>query len=242
MVFYLNLLFQKKLESTIKKVLPEKLLRETTDVSEEVSDNSLEELPQVDGLDWSYALLHLPDMELLAYTVKEFYAQIDFAADKLEQAYTNITEPEQLEQYRIQVHAMKSLAATIGIMPLSGLAKILEYAAKDGKIDVLMSLTTVFLEEWRSYHKKLEGVFGIEAITKKEVTDYSVILALVEMLRISMQDMDIDQADKLINQLKEYTYPDEIKQNMKKLAEAVNNLDADETDYLADLLSRQMQA
>ena len=37
-------------------------------------------------------------MELLKYTIKEFYAQIDFAADNLKRAYEQITEPEQLEQ------------------------------------------------------------------------------------------------------------------------------------------------
>lgn len=195
----------------------------------------------MDGLDWDYAWLHLPDMELLEYTVKEFYAQIDPAADHLQQAYEQIADSKWLEQYRIQVHAMKSLAATIGIFPLSGLAKTLEFAAKDGKINVIMSLTTVFLEEWRSYRQKLQGVFGIGTAVRKEVTDFSVVRALVEMVRISMQQMDIDQADKIMLQLREYEYPGEMEQNVSKLAEAVTNLDAEEADRLGNLLLEQMK-
>lgn len=240
-----------KLENMIKSYLPEALIQEAPADEGKAgygqkdkmdSESLLEELPQVDGLDWNYAWMHLPDMELLEYTVKEFYAQIDSAAELLEQAYVQISDPQWLEQYRIQVHAMKGLAATVGILPLSGLAKVLEFAAKDGKMNVLLSMTNIFLEEWRSYRQKLEGVFGIGTTARKQVTDPSVIQALVEMVRISMQQMDIDQADKLMLQLKEYAYPDEMEQNIRKLAEAVTNLDAEETDRLANLLIGQMKS
>ncbi len=235
-----------KLENMIKKILPRELLEEAinnpkqVETKTDISDLFLEELPQIDGLDWNYAWLHLPDRNLLEYTIKEFYAQIESAADNLERAYEQITKVEQLDSYRIQVHAMKSLAATIGIIPLTGIAKVLEYAAKDNKIDIIMSMTTTFLEEWRSYHKKLQGVFDIGTVSKKEVTDYSLIQAVVEMLRISMQEMDIDQADQLIGQLREYEYSDEIEQNIQKLEEAVTNLDLEKVEYIAEQLIEQI--
>ncbi len=240
-----------KLENMIQKMLPAELLQESvsedhetdlrTKEKEDGAENYLEELPQVDGLDWQYAWLHLPDRELLEYTVKAFYAQIDSAADRLEQFYEQITEQGQLEQYRIQVHAMKSLAATVGITPLSGVAKLLEYAARDGNIDVVTAVTPAFLEEWRSYRQKLQGLFGIEAAAGKEITDSSVILALVEMVRLSMQEMDIDQADQLIRQLQTYQYPREIERNIRKLAEAVTSLNQEEADQSAALLIRQLE-
>lgn len=230
-----------KLESMIRKMLPEELLREAEPTAQtKASETRLEELPVVEGLDWNYAWLHLPDMELLAYTVKEFYDQIDPAAESLERAYEQIEDAAYLEQYRIQVHAMKSLAATIGIVTLSGVARVLESAAKDGKINIITAMTGIFLEEWRSYRLRLRGIFGIGAGEKKEITDYSVIRALVEMVRISMQEMDIDRADELMKQMREYAYPKEIQQNILKLAEAVTNLDPEETDRFAKLLSEQM--
>ncbi len=233
-----------KLEKMIRKMLPEELLLKTVSVSrtdEAERTDAAEELPVVDGLDWNYARMHLPDRELLQYTVKEFYAQIESAAAHLEQAYERLPEPGVLEQYRIQVHAMKSLAATVGILPLSGVAKILEYAAKDDKLEVIRSLTKVFLDEWRGYSRKLRGVFGIETEAKKEVTDYSVMRAFVEMVRIGMQEMDIDQADQAMGQLQAYTYPEAMASNIQKLAKAVTNLDLDETEHLAELLIRQME-
>ncbi len=235
-----------KLETMIQKMLPEELLQTVAESASKFpeqtadADLCLEELPVVEGLDWNYAWLHLPDMELLEYTVKEFYDQIHTAADCLEQAYEQISDTDHLESYRIQVHAMKSLAATIGILPLSGVAGVLESAAKNGKIEVILSMTTIFLDQWRSYRQKLQGIFGIGIGAKKQITDYSVIQALVEMVRFSMQEMEIDKADELIKQLREYDFPAEIEQNIQKLAEAVTNLDIEESDRLAVLLAGQM--
>lgn len=249
-----------KLEKMIQKMLPEELLLDAQQLTAEGKQDLPEEMPQVDGLDWNYAWMHLPDRELLEYTVKEFYAQIMTAADCLQKSLEEITNRYQqyerptadsesagqtadlseaaqyLDAYRIQVHAMKSLAATVGILPLSGVAKMLEHAAREGNIDVILSLTPVFLKEWCSYHEKLQGIFGIEADGKKEVTDYSVLRALVEMVRFSMQEMDIDKADDLVRQLREYQYSDEISGMIHKLEYAVTNLDTEEVERTADLL------
>lgn len=230
-----------KLESLIRNMLPEELLAEA--VPQEESDGQedcLEELPPVDGLDWQYAWMHLPDRELLEYTVKEFYAQIDSAADRLEQAYARIAEAGQPEQYRIQVHAMKGLAATVGILPLSGVAKLLESASRDGDLETVVSVTPAFLAEWRSYGTKLHGVFGIGSAARQQITDTSVIAALLEMIRLSMQELDIDRADQLMGELQAYAYPDEIEQNIRKLAEAVTNLDSAGADACVKLLAEQL--
>ena len=135
---------------------------------------------------------------------------------------------------------MKSLAATIGIVPLAGLAKILEYAAKGGKIEEIHAMTGPFLEEWRSYRQKLQGVFGIGEKAKEEVADYSVIKALVEMVRVSMEELDIDQADRLMGQLQSYEYPEEFGEQIRGLQESVTNLDAEGASHFADLLIGQM--
>ena len=230
-----------KLENLVKKMLPEELLKEV--ISEEEYNDSaefLEELPPVDGLDWQYIYMHLPDKKLMEYTINEFYAQIDSAADRLEQIYEQITEIGQIEQYRIQVHAMKGLAATVGILPLSGVAKLLESASRHGNMEVLLSVTPIFLTEWRSYRQKLQGVFGIGETVQMQINDTSIILALLEMIRFSMQEMDIDKADELMEQLQSYVYTEDIEHNIKRLADAVTNLDLTEVNVCVELLMEQI--
>ena len=65
--------------------------------------------------------------------------------------------------------------------------------------------------------------------------------ALVEIVRLSIQEMDIDKADQLMGQLQAYEYPEEIGQNIRRLAEAVTNLDMEEADHTAGLLIAQMK-
>ncbi len=258
-----------KLEQLLLKMLPKRLLKDppaktgsaaaSAPPVQSAEDNDfLDSLPQIDGIDWQYAWLHLPDQELLAYTLKEFYAQLDSSSDHLSESYEKIQSclaapapdsPAQtsdtlsghLAGYRIQVHAMKSLAATVGILPLSGTAKLLETAARDGNTAIIQSVTPVFLTEWRSYRQKLKGVLGIDAQEKTEITDTSVIQALVEMVRLSMQEMDIDHADELISQLRTYQYEKDLDKNIQLLAEAVTNLDTEETGRLADLILQSLQ-
>ena len=52
---------------------------------------------------------------------------------------------------------MKSSAALIGAVPLAGMAKILEFAAKEHNVEKIRTLTPAFLEEWRSYKNKLKN-------------------------------------------------------------------------------------
>ena len=235
-----------KLEKMLWEKLPKELIQEKQaeePVEEYPEANAFSEqldaLPPVDGLDWGYAGMHLPDMEIIEYSVKEFYQLLESAAEKLENFQNHIFEDGQLNEYRIQVHGMKSSAATIGIVPLAGMAKVLEFAARDGKIEVVLSMSPVFLEEWRSYKEKLKGVFGLgeEAEEpKEEITDPSLVMALLDMLRINMENMDIDAADETMNQLKAYQYPAGQQEQIDALEAAVANLDGDETERLAGLM------
>lgn len=61
------------------------------------------------------------------------------------------------------------------------------------------------------------------------------------MLRISMQEMETSQADQCMAELQSYTYPDEISSNIIKLAEAVTNLDPEETDNITGIITRQIE-
>lgn len=246
-----------KLEKLIRQILPKELLiYEQKAAKNSASESNQEQpdtadLPEIDGLDWNYGLMHLPDIKLLLDTVLDFYKMIDSEADYLENCYrelfensddTRTSESENadaahtLELYRVKVHAMKSSAAMIGAVPISGIAKMLEYAAKDGKLDVIQNVTPAFLEEWRSYKGRLKVCVPEEG-EKETPKDYGVILTLLEMLRIAMDDMDVDVADETIAQIKKYHYPTDVLALTEQLDAAVTNLDSDRTALLTEEIS-----
>lgn len=236
-----------KLEKMLRDRLPEELVKEA-----EPSDQAqppemareapnLEQLPMVEGLDWNYAWMHLTDMELLRTTVVSFYEQIPSSAEKLCACYEDICAAGEFKGYRIQVHSMKSLAASLGILPLAGMAKILEDAAAKEQQETIHSLHPIFIAEWNGYTEKLTGVFGIVAPEDKaEMEDASMICALLEMLRIAMDAMDFDEADEKMAMIYSYHYRDDVQKNVELLKTAVENLDPEQTETYAQTIMSQL--
>lgn len=203
-------------------------------------ESACDALPEVEGIDWNCGWSHFRDTELLLETVIDFYRAIDSEADYLEQRYHELDEGEEvLRLYRVKVHAMKSSAALIGAMSLSGVARLLEYAARDGRLEVVRTVTPVFLEEWRGYKEKLNVCMPKEE--KHQIEDISVIVELLERLRCAMEDMDIDVSDETMEELRKYEFPKEISRELEELGVAVVNLDSDKAVSLAEELLIQIE-
>lgn len=258
-----------KLEQALRETLPSALLKPYEESSGQemcsdsdgrpansgsVADTGLpDELPGIDGIDWNYAWLHLPDQELLESTVKEFYEVLALQADKLERMWSEIQAArknivpentlleEALAAYRIQVHGMKSAAATVGIVPLAGMAKMLEFAARDGDIDTLTAMHGIFAAEWRSYGDKMQVLFeteknidSTEESGSKESADADMIRAMMQMLCQALEDFDVDAADAVVEKMKSYRYPEEIEALLPSLTAAVKDLDQEEAESIME--------
>lgn len=184
-------------------------------VSQLGQGSQAEELPQLDGIDWEYALLHLKDMVILKETADAFYLAMDRESEELEQFFQRLQESsgkqqeKALEQFEIKVHAMKSNSAMIGAVPLSGVAKMLEYAARDGETEVLQA-------------------------------DWSEVRRYTQQIVDAMKDMDIDTADEGMGQMKKYLYPEQMKPIVEKLSLAVTDIDVVRAEKWGAELAKMM--
>ena len=241
-----------KLEDMLGKYLPEYKIsdpwdREPVDDEEDMEARGrrvsapakadVSGLPSVDGVDWIYAADHLPSAELIVDTAADFSKLIKSQADRLDGFYEGLPDDESMSFYRIQVHAMKSSAATIGIVPLAGMAKVLEDAASRGDTDKIRRLHADFIEEWLKYREKLAPLVpddtpaeGVEAYDKAETE------SILNSLKTAMEDFDLDTADDCVKKLKAYSYPEEIQSLIGEIAVAVTQVDDDEVLELADKL------
>ena len=233
-----------KLEQLILKMLPRDLLHfdaegewENTEVVNEgqAKKASVElNLPMVEGIDWSYGLMHLTEPELLMNMVSDFYKIIDSEADKLDGFYEKIhTDADMVAQYRIKVHSMKSTANLIGATVIGGMAKFLEDAARHENLAVLDTLHPIFIKEWRSYKEKLAECIRMirkddGESEKKEPADENAIRSLLELLKEAAEDMDIDAMDENMEKLQAYQYAEEMQEQMDKLSAMVTNMEVDE--------------
>ena len=221
-----------KLEQTIIRLLPEELVQlgvtEPVDViggSQSEGDSKAEDaLPMIDGIDWAYGLMHLPNRELLWETVKDFKKAILVEAKSLENFYYR-----DWKQYRIKVHGMKSSANMIGAIVLGGMAKVLENAAANDDIETIDKLHPVFIREWLSYEEKLKVLVSeTDEKQTKEIEDDTVIFTYLEMLRMACMEEDMDEMDRLMALLEEFHYEEEIQAGMEELGALIINMDSDQ--------------
>ena len=232
-----------KLEQMILKLLPRELLRfdvedgENDEVQERIQVApavSEVELPMVDGIDWSYGLMHLPGKELLCSAVKDFYKTLEVEADSLDEFYEKGMEnSDMLAQYRIKVHSMKSSANLIGATVLGGMAKLLENAARDENVATIHAMHSYFIKEWRSYKQKLEiGVPQVvrpenEEIVEKVLLDVPMVCDYLKTLKTASEECDMDVMDEIMEKLQEFQYPGNIQSQIEKLSVYVTNLDCE---------------
>lgn len=161
-----------KLEKMIYEMLPKDLVKEGYVNQKEIEAASMPqetiEFPIIDGVDFSYGRLHFPEDKDLLESFRLFYQMLESEAKTLEGYYDNMEDVENKNSYRIQVHSMKNSAATIGIISLSGMAKVLEDAARNEQRDILYAMTPIFLEKWREYKEKLQILFAKERMSLKQ--------------------------------------------------------------------------
>ncbi len=224
-----------KLEQAIRENLPEQMIKPytgTADVSPavneetETEDDNDHEYPLIDGLDWDYAKIHLPDHELLMDTIRNFYNSIDASADKL------CSLKGDPDAYRIKVHSMKSSAAIIGIVPLAGMARILEKAAADGDDAVIEKIHDIFIGQWRSYKDKLRELV-YEEDEEKPAGDNALLLTHIERMDTAIDEYDVNEAEDIFEKIDEYSYEPAVQELLEKLRSAIEQYDMDMAKEIA---------
>jgi CheY-like chemotaxis protein len=224
-----------QLEKMIRDFLPEDLLEyHETNATDEARKNRVKqvELPDVEGVDWDYALLHFPEANMVFQTAIDFHDSISYERDEIMRFYSEIDgDGFPLEDYRIKVHAVKSMANTIGATALGGLAKLCEYAARDEQMDRIRILTPVLMDEMDIMKARLSVLTS--DVEKPLMEDMDDLFAFLEMLKMAIRSHNSDQADKIMKQLMSFSYPRDIQEKIEHLNLHVMNLEED--DALMDI-------
>lgn len=228
-----------KLEKLIYEMLPKELLKEEENVEIETAEEEKIEFPIIDGVDFAYGRIHFPSDKDLLESFEMFYRVLKSEAAGLEEFFADIESDEGLNSYRIQVHSMKNSAAIVGIVSLSGMAKVLEDAARNADRAVLRTMTPIFLAEWYKYKEKLQILFAGE---EKELKpwDRETLILLLENLKQAADELDITEMDNIMATLNEYSFEEPISEKMEQLSALVTRFDTEQTMELADEIVAQL--
>ncbi len=223
-----------KLESVILELLDESLIHHIKGTGKKQSCKDISELPGVNGLDWKYASAHFNNTETMLETVSFFVTTIEYDAKELESYYTTIEKEESRKSYCTKVHSMKNSASVIGIIPLAGMAKVLEDAARNGDYNILTHMTPIFLQCWREYAERLKP-FTLTEDADKNASDFQEqIKAILIKIKTAAEDMDIDALDALLKELEQYQFKGAQEELFLNIKKAIINFDVESLQTLCD--------
>ncbi len=216
-----------KLEKTIAKYLPENLLNKVTEdempVADEDADllNKKSAISEIDGLDVEEGIKNSGGLDAYISVVENFGNTAMGRATDIDEFLQN----NDLKNYTIQVHALKSSARLVGHMELSELAKELEACGNSGDISTITSKTPELLDSYMALADSIKAIFAerkdlplIEADMLKDA-----ITTLYECLSV----FDMDTADDIMATLSDYSMPDSFNEIYDSIKVMMSNVDRD---------------
>lgn len=232
----------------LEKLIQKTLGIELCELPEEINLSDLDEMefPDLEGIEWQYGILHLRSRKSVMDTLKKYYGTMENDADKLNRLQEELDpdNPESFRQYRVHVHSMKTNSQMVGAWMLAGMAKMLELSAKDEKYEFIKSSTPEFIREWIALKDRIDEksneLFGTDG-EDKAPADYLLIQDYLTMLNNAVQEMEIDEADQIMEQLQKYEYSEEIQSLVKKLSAAVTGIDMDRVASIVEEIKAQIE-
>ena len=142
-----------------------------------------------------------------------------------------LEQKENLDNYTIEAHALKSASKQIGAMALSDLAATMEKAGIDKDGEAIHSHTDDMLEKYRSYLPILEGYFQEEEEEEDDdvraaITD-EVQNRLFADMRDALENLDMDRMEEVAEEMRRYRYQDWECELLQRLYDAVEEMDVD---------------
>jgi len=169
---------------------PEKITRnvkpETADTDKSF-DGFMNEISKISEIDTETGLKQLSgDKAGYRNTLDIFQKKLVSECDKM----TASLDAKDINNFKISVHAMKSMLAIIGAAGISKDALELETAAKNNEIDFCAQKFPQFREKLLSLHKQLADIFSAKALV---VDDMEMILYVVKE-KLSTYGLQVDTA------------------------------------------------
>lgn len=226
----------RKITSKIRKWLPaEKIHKGSAEVVGETTPDNLPILG-FEGLDSDSAINTIGSVALYDKIVKEYYRSGKEKYEGIKKAF----ETEDIEDYTIRVHALKSSSRQIGAAGLGDMAEELEKAGNERDIDTIHAKTLPMLETYDKLLNDLADYYPeTPDVGDKPLIDDGMLKEQFDTLHNACENLDMDAMEAVGNKLRNYSYPDEIKDMVDKLLHAIDNIDTEECESLIEEINNR---
>ncbi len=154
--------------------------------------------------------------------LKIFYESMDAVAAELSGYFEN----NDLMNYTIKIHALKSSARLIGAIDLGEKAQALENAGKEENTDFIRENWPPFLEEYMLLKEPLSQVFATEEV-EKTMADDDLMQDVFTEMRACAESMDIDSLEAILDEMKHYSIPENVADKYDRVVKCIQNFDYD---------------
>ena len=223
-----------RLEQILLEYLPENLIikdnsQQTEEPEQEISEETTTEEPEgsvyknIPGINYDAAVTNCGTEDTFIQALEIFYNTLDKKADEIE----NYQRENDIKNYTVKVHALKSAARLVGALELSAEAKYLEECGDKNDESEIESKTPALLKKYRSYKDVLAKVFGRNdepdmSLPEISKTDLQEMYSLIKGFAA---DFDLDNIDRMIEETKNFRIPESEREKFEKIKEAVTNAD-----------------
>ncbi len=227
-----------KLEAMLQCYLPEDKVilvdaAERTAATEEVEedDSILDRLNRIPGIDVEEGIKVADGEDIYLVVCKNFYDTAPGRIEMLEEYYSK----QDIRNYTIQVHALKSSARLIGAYSLSEQAWNLEQAGRADDLEEISAKTEGLIADYRSLLQELDSVYGdTSEEDSRELIDTDTLRGNLRDLRELVEAFDMDTAAMLLDSLEEYRMPDDFAESYKKIKAYMAEVERDSILSLLD--------
>jgi len=187
----------------------------------ETDDVFLKKLGTVKDLSVTDGIKNAGSEEIYKKVITDFAGSASSKADDIEMLF----EKEDIRNYTIEVHALKSAARIIGYKKLSKLAESLEDAGNANDLVCIKNATGELVRLYRNIAEEIEKAEDDGA--EKEPIDDESLKDAVRSLKEFAEVFDFDSVDFVMKELKKYRMPEDFKDKYSKLKNLVAQVDRD---------------
>lgn len=188
-----------RLRSIIRRLLPEKLLCSAQTEQKIPREEAPQSQTAAHSLEERFSFLDTAAGMKYCCGSEEFYIEMmnTYLTNGRQEDIERYYAEEDWENYRIQVHALKSTSLTIGAAALSEEAKALEFAAKDNNTEYIKAHHGELMEHYRKLLSDLSGALGTSSEDKQAEFDYSEAAQVPTLLAVSENTLMLKLAEQL---------------------------------------------
>ena len=182
-------------------------------------------------LDCEKAISGLGSAALFDKIVEEYYKRGRRTRSEIEDALAT----GDIHDYALKTHALKSSSRQIGAMDLGDVAEKLEHAAKAEDMATIdqyhssaMEILDKLITDLSEYFPEDEGRDDLPPISDEEITE------VFDRLRTACDNLEMDEMEACAEILKVHSYPDDKKELIEKMLNAIDMIDTESCVEMID--------